>query len=156
MTVRKLHLQAADSTRKPLLKVAFATRSRLLIDEHFGHARTFLIYGIDYGGYQLLDALEFSEQQASGHHSLPDKINVLKGCHAVYSNACGASALRQLLALQVFPIRVDEGLSISDALVAIERELNQHPAPWMMRALHTEPAGADKASYLDTLLDEPW
>ncbi len=157
MSVRKLHLQAAKSGLTPLLKVAFATRSRVMVDEHFGHARTFLIYGIDYSGYQMLDALEFTGQLAEGHNHLADKIRLLKECDAVYCNACGASALRQLLAQQVFPIRVDDDVSISESLQQIELDLNHHPAGWMMRAIKQDPrneGGAGRS--LDSLLDEPW
>ncbi|MFD2014898.1 NifB/NifX family molybdenum-iron cluster-binding protein [Vibrio olivae] len=85
MTVRKLHLEtASDAPFNPVLKVAFATHSRLMIDEHFGHARTFLIYGVDYSGHQLLDAVEFTDELAQGHNRLPDKINLLKECDAVF------------------------------------------------------------------------
>ncbi len=157
MTVRKLHLEtASDAPFNPVLKVAFATHSRLMIDEHFGHARTFLIYGVDYSGHQLLDAVEFTDELAQGHNRLPDKINLLKECDAVFCNACGASALRQLLAKQIFPIRVDEGVSISESLQQIGQELNQKPAGWMTRALKNEQRGDDSSSYLDSLLDEPW
>ncbi len=157
MTVRKLHLETAKSEFTPLLKVAFATRSRVMIDEHFGHARTFLIYGVDYSGYQMLDALEFTGQQVEGHNRLPDKVSLLKECDAVYCNACGASALRQLLAQQVFPIRVDDDVSISESLQQIEHDLNHQPAGWMTRAIKHDPRSDDGAdSYLDSLLDEPW
>lgn len=156
MWKRKLEIAVDDDHFEPLLKVAFATHDRQSVDQHFGQARTFLIYEINQNESRLVNALEFSLNETA-HQHLTERVSALSDCHAVFCNACGASALKQLLANKTYPVRVDAGLAIKQCLVKIQFEIDNPSEGWLQRAVAEAKAQKfDREAYLDSLLDEPW
>ena len=90
-----------------LLRVAFASADRETVDQHFGSSRAFVIYGVNPEHAQLLKVIEFGDLEQDGNEDkLVSKLELLDGCIAVYCRACGASAVRQLLASALSPERV--------------------------------------------------
>ena len=65
---------------------------------------------------------------------LADKIDALEGCIAVYSQAVGASAVAQLKARDIQPVKVSPGASIADLIESLQEELRSGPAAWLARA----------------------
>ncbi len=74
---------------------------------------------------------------ASGHYEdkLVDKIDALEGCIAVYSQAVGASAINQLKARGIQPVKISPGAAISGLLTSLQEELRQGPGSWLARAI---------------------
>lgn len=74
---------------------------------------------------------------ASGHHEdkLAAKIAVLEGCIAVYSQAVGASAIKQLKAKGIQPVKVSPGARINELLSALQDELREGPSSWLAKAI---------------------
>lgn len=136
MTVtRQLRVLDEDSD-EGLLKVAFATSDRKTVNQHFGSARSFAIYGIDPGQERLLTVTEFGELDQDGNEDkLAVKLEMLSECIAVYCRACGASAVRQLLAIGVQPVKVSEGAVIADLIAALQQELKEGPSNWLAKAI---------------------
>ncbi|WP_230976808.1 NifB/NifX family molybdenum-iron cluster-binding protein [Pseudothauera rhizosphaerae] len=138
------------------VRIAFASTDRSTVNQHFGAAEAFAIFEVGAESSQLVEVCEFIDtaSQDGNDNKLPGKIATLAGCAAVYCLAAGASAVKQLLAAGVQPIRVEEGSSI-DALIAdIQAELVSGPSGWLAKALKSR-APVDDARF-DEMEAEGW
>ena len=118
------------------LKVAFATSDMKHVDQHFGAAQSFAIYALDMDKACLVEAIEFGKLDMDGNEDkLAVKIDALDGCIAVYSQAVGASAINQLKAKGIQPVKISPGADISGLLAALQEELRQGPGSWLARAI---------------------
>ncbi|MEE2730203.1 MAG: NifB/NifX family molybdenum-iron cluster-binding protein [Pseudomonadota bacterium] len=140
-----------DSQSATLMKVAFASSDRKVVDQHFGSACSFVIYGVDVGQAQLLTVSEFAEiSPEDTEDKLAGKLALLQGCIAVYCRACGASAVRQLLELGVQPVKVTEGARIEDLIESLQQELREGPSSWLAKAIQRgRTMAADKFDAMD-------
>ena len=136
-----------------MLKVAFATSDRITVDQHFGASVGFAIHAIDGERARLVEVAEFPEESMDGNESkLADKIAALAGCAAVYCLAVGGSAVRQLLAAGVQPIRVDDEVGIETLLDDLRRSVREGGVVWVDRALKRD---ADTSRF-DRMAEEGW
>ncbi|MGB5833598.1 MAG: NifB/NifX family molybdenum-iron cluster-binding protein [Thiohalocapsa sp.] len=127
---------AADADSATSVKVAFASADRKHIDQHFGAAEGFVLYSISASGYELLEAAQFGRLDMDGNEDkLGAKIDVLRDCIAVYCQAIGASAIRQLRGVGVQPIKAPAQTLISGLLRELQRELSEGPSAWLARAI---------------------
>ena len=102
---------------------------------------------------RLVEVAEFPEESMDGNESkLADKIAVLGGCAAVYCLAVGGSAVRQLLAAGVQPIRVDDEVGIETLLDGLRRSVREGGVVWIDRALKRD---ADTSRF-DRMAEEGW
>lgn len=137
------------------LKVAFATADRKHVDQHFGAARSFAIYAIDPEHAGFVEACEFGLLGMDGNEDkLAAKIAALDGCVAVYSQAVGASAINQLKANGIQPIKVSPGVEIADLVESLQQELREGPSRWLAKAISMR--SADDASRFDAMEAEGW
>lgn len=144
--------EAAMTTR---LKIAFATSDLQHVDQHFGSARTFAVYAVDMESAQLLEAAQFGEQAQDGNEDkLAAKIELLDGCAAVYCEAVGASAVRQIVAAGIQPVKVDHGSPIADLIEDFQTELKTGPSAWLAKAIARQNAG--DASRFTQMEAEGW
>ncbi|MGD8591103.1 MAG: NifB/NifX family molybdenum-iron cluster-binding protein [Chromatiales bacterium] len=74
---------------------------------------------------------------ASGHNEdkLVAKIAVLEDCVAVYSQAVGASAINQLKAKGIQPVKVEPDTPIEQLLGSLQEELREGPSSWLAKAI---------------------
>jgi len=124
--------QTADSR----LKLAFATTDMKHVDQHFGSARVFAIYAVDIEHAKLFEAVQFDRvEQDSDEDKLVARIAMLEGCSAVYCQAVGSSAIRQLLAHGVQPVKVITGVVIVDLIESVQDMLRAGTSAWLARAV---------------------
>jgi nitrogen fixation protein NifX len=129
-------LEVLGGETKAFLKVAFASTDRSVVDQHFGSAKAFVVYGINPDEIMLLSISEFGELEQDGNEDkLADKLELLEGCIAVYCRACGASAVKQLLAKGIQPVKVSDGALIKSLLSELQRELQEGPSSWLAKAV---------------------
>lgn len=125
-----------NSWQAAAVKVAFATSDMKRVDQHFGAAQAFAIYAIDQERSSLVEASEFGKLAMDGNEDkLSAKIGVLHDCVAVYSQAVGASAIGQLRAKGIQPIKVPHGAEISELVTSLQDELRQGPSHWLAKAI---------------------
>ncbi|WP_316368770.1 NifB/NifX family molybdenum-iron cluster-binding protein [Candidatus Thiodiazotropha sp. CDECU1] len=125
-----------DRWMSTALKVAFATSDMKHVDQHFGAAQSFAIYAFDQEKICLVEAMEFGKLDMDGNEDkLAAKIKALDGCIAVYSQAVGASAINQLKAKGIQPVKISPGAVISHLLLTLQDELRQGPGSWLARAI---------------------
>jgi len=142
-----------------MLKVAFASGDRNTIDQHFGAAEGFVIYALDQDRAQLLEVIEFPPETMDGNENkLPAKIQSLAGCAAVYCLAAGASAVRQLLAAGVQPVRLDDEEPIEPVLTQLRKAIKDGGIPWVQKAVAQalKKQGGDDSSRFDKMAEEGW
>ncbi|MES9960308.1 MAG: nitrogen fixation protein NifX [Sedimenticola sp.] len=137
------------------LKVAFATSDMKHVDQHFGAAQSFAIYAVDQEKACFVEANEFGQLAMDGNEDkLAAKIDALDGCIAVYSQAVGASAIQQLKAKGIQPVKVSQGAEISELIESLQDELRQGPSSWLAKAIaSTLPADPSR---FDAMEEEGW
>ena len=146
---------AEDKWLEQSIKVAFATSDLQVVDQHFGAAESFAIYQLDANHTMFFAATKFGTLAMDGNEEkLAAKINALRGCLAVYSQAIGASAIAQLSAKKIQPLKVPSGTAIVDLLNELQDELRQGPQGWLGRALAMS-APADSGRF-DAMEAEGW
>ncbi len=137
------------------LKIAFATTNMETVNQHFGSAQQFALYKVDPEHTSLLEAAEFGRLAQDGNEDkLEAKLDMLKGCAAVYCQAVGSSAVKQLMMRGIQPIKVVEGAVITDLLEALQDEMRQGPSAWLAKAI-TAQQGPDMSRF-DTMEEEGW
>ncbi len=154
---RKLHIEPRPDGKHFSLKIAFATQDRQHVDQHFGSAAGVLIYGVSKQTWSLLEAVEYVSG-GDTHDRLPQRILDLHGCVAIYCNACGAAAIRQLLEQQIHPVKVLAGHGIHELLTDIQQQLKGQPMGWLGRAmkLREQQEQVPVNKRLSQLMDEEW
>ncbi len=118
------------------IRVAFASSDRLRVNQHFGAAEGFFIYDVTPDKVSLVAVGEFSGAAMDGNEDkLAAKVDFLMGCAAVFVMAVGASAIKQLLAVGIQPVRVTEVDRIGDLLADIQAGMCAGGVPWIDKAL---------------------
>jgi len=136
-----------------MLKVAFATADRERVNQHFGAATRFAIYSMDGERAKLVEVAEFPEEAMDGNEGkLSAKIAALNGCAAVYCLAVGGSAVRQLMASGIQPVRLDEVVFIDALLTQLRQAVRDGGVPWIDKALKRDANGAR----FDQMAAEGW
>jgi nitrogen fixation protein NifX len=118
------------------IRVAFASDDRERVNQHFGAAEGFIVYDVSIDRASLVAFGEFPATVMDGNEDkLATKIEFLAGCAAVFVMAIGASAIKQLLAAGIQPVRVDETDQIEVILADIRAGMRAGGVPWIDKAL---------------------
>ncbi|MDD5321807.1 MAG: nitrogen fixation protein NifX [Methylococcales bacterium] len=137
---RRLALVQGTDERKFMetaLKIAFATTDMETVNQHFGSAKSFAVYAVDMENSELLEAAQFGELSQDGNEDkLSVKIELLGSCAAVYCQAIGGSAISQLIAKNIQPVKVHEGSKIKDLIADLQNEIKAGPSSWLAKAMH--------------------
>jgi nitrogen fixation protein NifX len=137
------------------IKVAFATTDMVHVNQHFGSAKSFAVYAVNPEQSELLEAAQFGELAQDGNEDkLSVKIQLLNGCVAVYCQAIGASAIKQIVAQGIQPIKVHEGSTIKHLLADLQNEMKSGPSSWLAKAINQH-KGPDPGRF-DAMEMEGW
>jgi len=137
------------------LKIAFASTDMKHVNQHFGSAKSFAIYALNPEQIQFVEAAQFGELNQDGSEDkLAVKFDLLQGCSAVYCQAVGASAVKQLVALGIQPVKVHDNSPIEKLLEDLQNELRSGPSSWLARAIKQQSGGDSKR--FDEMADEDW
>jgi nitrogen fixation protein NifX len=135
--------------------VAFASGDLKKVDQHFGSAERFAIYDVQPDEISLVEVFEFGDLAQDGNENkLLEKFVALEGCLAVYCLAVGPSAVRQLMALGIQPMKVQYGTSINAQLKELQQELVNGPEGWLARALSSRQEKSE--TRFDEMEEEGW
>lgn len=138
------------------LKVAFASAGRQRVDQHFGAAESFLVYEVSPEQATLTGVGEFRPESMDGNEDkLAARVAFLTGCSAVFVLAVGASAIQQLLAQGIQPVRVDGERDIDTLLADLGNAIRDGGVPWIDRALAAR-RKADNADRFRQMEAEGW
>jgi len=118
------------------LRIAFATRDGKNVNDHFGWARTFVLYDVSAESISRAGKLVFSSErldERGNDDKLYGKIEALKGCHIVYSQAIGGLAAARLTRKKIQPLVAKEETRIEKLLEEFRKVLNGSPPPWLRK-----------------------
>ncbi|MBK1644018.1 nitrogen fixation protein NifX [Thiocapsa imhoffii] len=147
--------QDANGANPLQIRVAFASSDMKRIDQHFGAAEAFVVYHIDAQDHRILEVIQFARLEMDGNEDkLAAKIAALAGCDLVYCEAVGASAVSQLRAQGIQPIKVAPGSSVSRIIRDLRGELQDGPTGWLARAIANRTPGCDRR--FDLMEAEGW
>jgi nitrogen fixation protein NifX len=136
-----------------MIRVAFASDDRVRVNQHFGAAEGFLIYDVAPDKANLVAVGEFPATAMDGNEDkLATKIEFLSGCAAVFVMAIGASAIKQLLALDIQPVRITGTDQIEAILAEIQAGMRDGGVPWIDKAL----AAQKSPDRFSAMADEEW
>ncbi len=142
-------------TMESALIVAFATTDMSTVNQHFGSAKSFAVYAVDIENAEMLEVAQFGELAQDGNEDkLLVKIAMLQSCAAVYCQAIGASAIKQLLAKGIQPVKVHEGSRIEDLIRDLQKELQAGPTNWLAKAINKKTKPDPKR--FDLMEEEGW
>jgi nitrogen fixation protein NifX len=143
---------AADAN---MLMVAFATSDGECVNQHFGSARGFHVFGIDGNGASLLATKTYPKEKKDGNEDkLKPKLAWLHGCDLVYCGSVGGSATKQLVMLGAHPVVVKGGPEIEEIIEELQEELNGDLSPMLARVLKQKTEKSDDR--FDDMEDEGW
>ena len=135
------------------IRVAFASSDRLHVNQHFGAAEGFFIYDVSLDKASLVAVGEFPVASMDGNEAkLGAKIDFLDGCVAVFVMAVGGSAIKQLMAAGVQPVRIEGTDRIGDLLAEIQLGMRDGGVPWIDKALAAQKSPERFAS----MAEEAW
>jgi nitrogen fixation protein NifX len=137
------------------IKVAFASSDMRHVDQHFGAAEAFVVHAVDREQASLLEVVQFGRLDMDGNEDkLAAKIAALDGCVAVYCQAVGASAVNQLRAKDIHPVKVPPGTEVAGLIDSLQCELREGPSAWLARAILAQrPQSAER---FDAMESEGW
>ncbi len=155
---RRMHVVQSEQQQVAMntsLKIAFASTDMAHVNQHFGSAKSFAIYALNPEQIEFLEAAQFGQLEQDGNEDkLAVKFELLKGCAAVYCQAVGASAVKQMVALGIQPVKVNEDTPIEKLLDDLQSELRSGPSSWLARAIKQQTGG--DSSRFDQMADEDW
>ncbi len=120
------------------MKVAFATKDLVSVDEHFGWAKQFAVYNITKDGFTLAEVVKSEDSPEIEDEKINSKIAAIQGCSIVYCQAIGPTAAARVVKAQIHPIKVDKAIPIEEALNSLVAMLNGNPPPWIKRIVARE------------------
>ena len=137
------------------LKVAFASSDCEHVDQHFGSARGLVVCAVSESQTRLITAGEFGAEKQDGNEAkLQSKLAWLKGCDVLYCAAIGSSAVAQLMAQGVHPVRVQGSPTIDSLAQSLQEELKTGPSTWLARVVKKKlPANTSK---FEAMAEEAW
>ena len=143
---------AADEN---LLMVAFASSDGECVNQHFGSAQGFHVYGVNGGEATLMATKSFPKEKKDGNEDkLKPKLAWLHGCDLVYVGSVGGSATKQLIMLGAHPIVVKGGPDIEEIIEELQGELNGTMSPMLERVIRQKTGKGDDR--FDEMEDEGW
>lgn len=126
-----------------MLRIAFASDDHQRVNQHFGSAQGFVLYQVSADRSTRVGYGEFPPEAMDGNENkLAAKVDFLDGCAAVFVLAVGGSAIKQLLARGIQPIRVTGSDRIDDLLADLCRAIRDGGVPWIERTLAAQARSA--------------
>ena len=155
---RRMHVVHTNEQGIPMetaIKVAFATTDMVHVNQHFGSAKSFAVYAVDPEKAEIMEAAQFGELAQDGNEDkLSVKLQLLDGCAAVYCQAVGASAIKQIISQGIQPIKVHEGCTIEQLIADLQNEMKSGPSSWLAKAI-SQNKGPDPMRF-DEMENEGW
>ena len=127
------------------VKIAFASNDRRLVNQHFGAAESFAIYEMGENGYAPGGSGRIHRDRDGRTRRQAGRQDRSAGrlCGGVLQCG-GASAIQQLLAKGIQPMRVDEGTLIEELLGGLQKNHGQRTAGMAGEAFQNRQTSANR------------
>ncbi len=118
------------------MRIAFASKDGITVNEHFGWCEKFYIYEVDQHDYSLVSEVDSSLKFEEEVDKLEYKINCLENSDIVYVAQIGPKAANMVKTCGIYPMKSSvENEKIIDVLVSFRKLINNNPPLWLQRIL---------------------
>jgi nitrogen fixation protein NifX len=118
-----------------MIKIAFASKDGINVNEHFGWCEKFYIYGVDQDNYELLKEVDSSLKHEQEVDKLEYKIECIDNSDIVYVTQIGPKAANMVKYAGTYPMKASsEDEKIEDVLKSIQKMIGNPPL-WLKRIL---------------------
>ncbi|MEA3288667.1 MAG: NifB/NifX family molybdenum-iron cluster-binding protein, partial [Campylobacterota bacterium] len=88
-----------------MIKIAFASKDNIHVNQHFGWCEKFYIYEIDGDSFSLVDEVDSSLKKEEEVEKLNYKISCVEGCDIIYVSQIGPKAANMVQSAGIYPMR---------------------------------------------------
>ncbi len=118
------------------MKIAFASKDNIHVNQHFGWCEKFYVYEVDEQNASLVDEIDSSQKLEEEVEKLAYKISCVEGCDIIYVSQIGPKAANMVQAAGIYPMRASsEEEKISDVIISLQKMINDNPPLWLKRIL---------------------
>lgn len=118
------------------MKIAFASKDNIHVNQHFGWCEKFYVYEIDGENSSLVEEIDSSQKLEEEVEKLTYKISCVEGCDIIYVSQIGPKAANMVQASGIYPMRASsEEEKIQDVINSLQKMINGNPPLWMKRIL---------------------
>ena len=121
------------------MKVAFASSDGLQVNQHFGQATAFHVWGIQLGGAQCIGRIEQPARDLEDEDHILAKATALEGCSIACSVQIGGPAAAKLVARHIHPMKTNTEVPIAELVEKLQNVLRGDAPPWLAKAMGMEP-----------------
>lgn len=116
------------------MKVAFASKDGIFVNEHFGWCEKFYIYELNEEGYKLINEVDSLQKHEAEADKLEYKIECLDSSDIVCVSQIGPKAANMVKLAGIYPMRAsNEDEKIEEVLVSLLKLLLDDPPLWLKR-----------------------
>lgn len=118
------------------MKIAFASKDNIHVNQHFGWCEMFSIYEVSEDHYELINEVDSSLKFDDEIDKLEYKINCLEDSDIVYVSQIGPKAANMVQKCGIYPIKSShEGEKIEDVIKSLQRMMTDNTPLWFKRIL---------------------
>lgn len=118
------------------LKIAFASKDNIYVNQHFGWCEMFYIYEVFEDDFTLINEIDSSLKFDNEIEKLEYKISCLEDSDIVYVSQIGPKASTMVQSCGIYPMKSShEGEKIEDVIASIQKMMNLNTPLWLKRIL---------------------
>ena len=118
------------------MRVAFASKDGIHIDQHFGWCERFYVYEVSHDDANFSHEIDTSLVIDDESSKLEYRINALDGNDIVYLLAIGPKASTMVKSAGIFPLKSsNEGEKIVTVIQNLQNLITTNPPLWLQRIL---------------------
>jgi nitrogen fixation protein NifX len=118
------------------MKIAFASKDNIHVNQHFGWCEKFYIYEVDGDSFSLIDEVDSSLKKEEEVEKLTYKIECVQGCDIIYVSQIGPKAANMVQSAGIYPMRSSsEDEKVEDVIASLQKMINGNAPLWLKRIL---------------------
>jgi len=118
------------------MKIAFASKDNIHVNQHFGWCEMFYIYDVSEDDFELVHEVDSSLKFDDEVDKLEYKINCLEDSDIVYVSQIGPKAANMVQSTGIYPMKSShEGEKIEDVIKSLQRMMKEDTPLWLKRII---------------------
>jgi nitrogen fixation protein NifX len=118
------------------MKIAFASKDGIHINQHFGWCEKFYQYEVLKKNFALIKELDASQEFSDEVDKLSYKIETLEDSDMVYVSQIGPKASTMVQQAGIYPVKAsDESKTIEETIASLQQMMVDNPPIWLQRIL---------------------
>lgn len=120
-----------------MLRVAFCSEDSKHIDSHFARGSQIVIFEFDASSYREVNTISFCSPESSNEEDdrVNQRIDAVRDCSILCCAQIGGPAAARLVQQNIFPLKLEEGMMITDAAERLNQIFIKNPPRWLKKQL---------------------